>query len=80
MSCIPLQSCKIAELKMKKKCYKCRIELKGYDSAIYRKLVNMLASEFMCIECLAEHFNCPVTAIHAQIQYFREKGTCGLFK
>jgi hypothetical protein len=66
--------------KMKKNCIKCGVGLKGYDSAIYRKLVNMLATEFMCIPCLAVHFGCDESAIHAQIEYFKQRGACGLFK
>ena len=65
---------------MKKCCIKCTVELKGYDCAIYRKLVNMLATEFMCIPCLAQHFNCDESKIHAQIEYYKQSGTCGLFK
>jgi hypothetical protein len=62
-----------------KTCITCQNPLKGYDSAIYRKLVNMLATEFMCISCLAKYFSCEEKAIHAQIEYFKEKGNCGLF-
>jgi hypothetical protein len=65
---------------MKKCCFACNTELKGYDQAIYRKLVNMLSREFMCIPCLAAHFNCEESAIRAQIEFFKEKGTCSLFR
>jgi predicted DNA-binding ArsR family transcriptional regulator len=63
-----------------KTCFKCGEQLRAYDSAIYRKLVNMLADEFMCISCLAEHFGCEESSIYAQIEYFKQKGTCGLFR
>ncbi|MCL1866364.1 MAG: hypothetical protein FWF82_03025 [Oscillospiraceae bacterium] len=65
---------------MRKVCFKCGVPLKGYDSAIYRKLVNKLATDFMCIPCLSKHFGCEESAIYAQIEFFKEKGTCGLFR
>jgi hypothetical protein len=63
-----------------KACITCGADLRGYDQAIYRKLVNMLSREFMCIPCLAKHFGCEESAIHAQIEFYKQSGICGLFK
>ncbi|MDR0197901.1 MAG: hypothetical protein LBI36_06775 [Oscillospiraceae bacterium] len=63
-----------------KNCFKCGKELFGDETAIYRKLVNALAAECLCIPCTAARFNCGVEDIRARIRYYRESGTCGLFK
>lgn len=61
-------------------CMKCgKAELSGDELAIYRKLVNRGATEFLCIDCLAEFFKCDRSEIEARIKYYRESGTCTLF-
>lgn len=61
-------------------CKKCgKAELSGDELAIYRKLVNKGATEFLCLDCLAEYFRCPRSDIEERIRYYRESGTCTLF-
>lgn len=63
-----------------KTCKECGAELLADDIAIYRKLVNRGADEFLCIDCLAKFFRCPRKAIEDKIAYYRESGTCTLFR
>lgn len=63
-----------------KTCTKCGAELLADDIAIYRKLVNRGADEFLCIDCLAAFFKCTRKAIEDKIAYYRESGTCTLFR
>jgi len=63
-----------------KACYNCGKEILGDESAIYRKLVNKLAEKFLCIPCLAVHFNCEESRIRGLIKFYRENGICSLFK
>ncbi len=61
-------------------CRKCgKQELSGDELAIYRKLVNRGATEFLCIDCLAEYFKCDRKEIEDRIRYYRESGECTLF-
>ena len=61
-------------------CYKCgKEDLSGDELAIYRKLINRGAAEFLCIDCLAEFFRCDKSEIEARIKYCRDSGECTLF-
>lgn len=60
-------------------CFRCGQELYADDIAIYRKLVNRGAKEFLCIDCLAKDFNCSRTDIEKLIDYYRKSGMCTLF-
>lgn len=61
-------------------CHKCgKEDLSGDELAIYRKLVNRGATEFLCIDCLAEFFKCDKSEIEARIKYYRDSGECTLF-
>lgn len=61
-------------------CKKCGAPLLADDIAIYRKLVTRNAEEFFCIGCLADYFRVPRKAIEERIRYYRESGTCTLFR
>lgn len=61
-------------------CRKCSSPLTGDAIAIYRKLINMGAESFLCINCLAEHFGCSPEDIEELIKYYRESGECTLFR
>lgn len=61
-------------------CKKCGAPLGQDDIAIYKKMVLRTADEFLCIDCLAEYFGVSREAIEAKIRYFRESGTCALFR
>lgn len=61
-------------------CKKCGAALGQDDIAIYKKMVLRTADEFLCIDCLAEYFGVSRKAIEDKIRYFRESGTCALFR
>lgn len=63
-----------------KTCRQCGQELLADDIAIYRKLVTRNAEDFLCIDCLAEEFHVSRVAIEERIRYYRESGTCTLFR
>ncbi len=63
-----------------KTCRQCGAPLGLDDIAIYKKLVNRIAEEFLCINCLAAFYNCPREEIEKRIRYFRESGECTLFR
>ncbi len=61
-------------------CKKCGAKLCQDDIAIYKKLILRTADEFLCIDCLAEYLGVSREAIEQKIRYFRESGTCALFR
>ena len=61
-------------------CKKCAAELLADDIAIYRKLISRNADEFLCIDCLSEHFGCTREDVEKLIAYYRERGQCTLFR
>ncbi len=63
-----------------KTCFDCGNELFADDIAIYRKLVDRNADEFLCIDCLAERFGCTREDVEKLIAHFRESGVCTLFR
>ncbi|MBQ9385158.1 MAG: hypothetical protein IJT87_13085 [Ruminiclostridium sp.] len=63
-----------------KTCSKCGAALRDDDIAIYRKLVNRGAEEFLCIDCLSLRFGCTREKIERLIAYYRESGECTLFR
>ena len=63
-----------------KTCKQCGGPLGGDDIAIFRKLVNRGAEDFLCIDCLAAYFDCPREEIGKRIRWYRESGECTLFR
>ena len=61
-------------------CRSCGAPLLSDDLAIYRKLVNRGAEDFLCIGCLADYFKVPRETIEERIRYYRESGECTLFR
>ncbi|GHU75908.1 hypothetical protein FACS189461_2810 [Spirochaetia bacterium] len=61
-------------------CKQCAKPLSGDETAIYKKLINRGASEYLCIDCLAVFFGCERKIIEDQIAYYRKAGTCVLFR
>ncbi len=62
-------------------CIKCGKEnLEPDEIAIYKKMINRGATEFMCIDCLADYYRVSRKAIEEKIRFYRESGTCVLFK
>ena len=59
---------------------RCKAPLGCDDVAIYRKMVLRCATEFMCIDCLAEYLGVSRQAIEERICFYRETGSCALFR
>ena len=64
---------------MSKLCMKCQVPLSHNEMALHKKFVNRGATEFMCINRLAEHFKVPPKALEDKIKDFIEQG-CALFE
>ncbi len=61
-------------------CYKCGAKLGSDDIAIYQKLVTRNATEFLCIDCLADFYKTTREVIEERIAYYRKSGNCTLFR
>ena len=61
-----------------KTCCDCGKRLKKDEIALTRKLVDMDAEEFYCMDCLSEFIGCSVQDLKEKIQEFKEQG-CVLF-
>ena len=59
-------------------CFKCGKKLHQDEVAIYKRIVNRGATEFLCAACLAEKFKVPEEMIYEKIEHFRRQG-CTLF-
>ena len=59
-------------------CCECGKKLRKDETALTRKLVDMDAEEFYCLDCLAEFIGCTVQDLNEKIQEFKEQG-CTLF-
>lgn len=60
-------------------CKKCGKELSGNDIGLTKKLINRGSTEFLCIDCIAEKFDCTKKLLEEKIRQFKESG-CTLFK
>lgn len=60
-------------------CKKCGKELSGNDIGLTKKLINRGSTEFLCIDCIAENFDCTKELLEEKIRQFKESG-CTLFK
>ena len=60
-------------------CKKCGRELNGNDIGLTKKLINRGSMEFLCINCIAEKFDCSKELLEEKIKQFKEAG-CTLFK
>ncbi len=60
-------------------CKKCSKELSGNDIGLTKKLINRGSTEFLCIDCIAEKFDCTKELLEEKIRQFKESG-CTLFK
>ena len=59
-------------------CRECGAFLSSDEIGIYKKMVNRGANSFLCITCLAAHFDCTEDDLREKIEYFRKSG-CTLF-
>ena len=60
-------------------CKKCGKELSGNDIGLTKKLINRGSTEFLCVNCIAEKFDCSKELLEEKIKQFKESG-CTLFK
>lgn len=63
-----------------KTCMTCDARLTSDEKAIYMKLVNRTATEFLCLDCLSKKLGCERAALEKRIRYYRESGNCVLFR
>lgn len=66
--------------KFYKACMTCDARLTSDEKAIYMKLVNRTASEFLCLDCLSKKLGCERASLEKRIRYYRESGNCVLFR
>ncbi|PKM62605.1 MAG: hypothetical protein CVU97_04425 [Firmicutes bacterium HGW-Firmicutes-21] len=59
-------------------CIKCGDILVNDDIGATKKLINRGSTEFLCIPCLAKHFNVTEELIRRKIEEYRAYG-CSLF-
>lgn len=62
-----------------KTCKYCNTLLKKDWIALNKKLINPKMKEFLCINCLADDFDCEIEDLEIKIEEFKEQG-CALFK
>ena len=60
-------------------CVSCGRPLEKDWIALHRKLLDVNATKFQCIECIADTLSCEVTDLEIKIEEFKEAG-CTLFK
>ena len=64
---------------MRSKCKTCGEKLKKDWIALHKKLLDMEATDFLCLNCLADTFGCDVDELNIKIEEFKEQG-CQLFR
>ena len=62
----------------KKACCDCGRALKKDEIALTRKLIDVDAEEFYCLDCMSDFLGCTVQDLKEKIQEFKEQG-CTLF-
>lgn len=60
-------------------CKNCGRELTKDEIAIYKRMVNRGATEYLCITCFAKYFNVTEDVVREKIEHFRSCG-CTLFE
>ena len=60
------------------RCGKCQKPLSMDEIGLHKKIVNREAEQFLCIDCLAEHFKTDREELFEMIERFRKAG-CTLF-
>lgn len=60
-------------------CITCDKELTNDDIGFHKKMINRGATEYMCIQCIADYYGITVEKAHEMIERFREQG-CTLFE
>ena len=62
-----------------KHCYLCERDLKKDWIALHKKLLDINATEYYCIDCLADTLSCDIEDLEIKIEEFKDEG-CTLFK
>ena len=60
-------------------CVLCHASLTNDEVGLTKKLINRGTTEFLCYECLANHFRVTVELLREKVEQFREMG-CTLFQ
>lgn len=60
-------------------CARCGKKLNRLDVAATMKFINRGAVEYYCLDCIASHYNVPVSRLRKMIAYYRRQG-CALFQ
>jgi biotin operon repressor len=64
---------------MKKQiCKDCGKPICKDEVALYKKIIEIRAKEFLCLECMSEVLDCTVEDLEIKIDEFKEQG-CTLF-
>ena len=59
-------------------CIKCGKPLSKDEIGLHKKMINRGATEYFCLECLAEYFGASTDRLKEKIEEFRKDG-CTLF-
>lgn len=60
------------------RCKSCGRDLLPDEIGLYKRIVNRGATEYLCMTCLAEKFECSEELLKRKIEHFRNMG-CLLF-
>lgn len=60
------------------RCRLCDKPLTGDEIGLYKKIWDRLATDYLCLPCLAQRLHCAPTTLEDKIRQFREDG-CVLF-
>ena len=60
-------------------CKSCGTKLISDEIALYMKLFNRAAKEFMCLDCQAEYLGVERSQLEEVIERYHQSGTCVLF-
>lgn len=60
------------------RCKKCGKPLEHDEIAVYKRMVNRGAAEYLCAACLAKEFGVTEALIREKIEHFKQMG-CTLF-
>ena len=61
------------------RCKSCGRDLLPDEIGLYKKIVNRGATEYLCMTCLADKFECSEELLKRKIEHFRNMG-CLLFE
>ena len=60
-------------------CKSCGTKLISDEIALYMKLFNRAAKEFMCLDCQAAYLRVELSQFEEVIERYHQSGTCVLF-